>query len=482
MATIRRYDKFDVRNGKFSEGGQMKRLTLWLFVSLLSFSNLIAWDRYTNETETTLGTYGFQKIIHYNLNVSNAQTYTFETKDSNGDTYMYLWSDVDNRQVAKNDDGGIGFHSKITALLQVGTYKIFVRSYSSNASSTCDLYQNNSLVLSDVEFAGTQIDINTYDAETRFRTTNIGNSDTYMLLLNSSGNLIGYDDDGGNSIASSISASQKPSKLILGAYSSYSEGSCSLAITADNNLEFLALCGSEKRHAQSGNKFIGFFDSGSYYYEHVLQANKNIFINNSLNSQDAVDFMWIHTHGSSAFIQDFNDEGITFATDSINTGSGNILNGQSGDLEYIAFLTCQTVKIEEESSWTWLDTRGWRSHMSNADLRKGLFDGLHLVVGYHSNHSNLEDIDDNSWELEAKYFADNLDAGQSIWEAWKNSNKRATDKIQHWYVNSNADLGEISSIYIVPQKDESLNNFKSADYKIGDSSYYFGWRKYHYHY
>lgn len=92
---------------------------------------------------------------------------TLETKDSNGDTYMYLWSITENRQVAKNDDGGAGYHSKITMTLPEGSYKVFVRSYGSNASSTCDLYKNNIRVLNDVEFAGTKVNVSSRDAETK---------------------------------------------------------------------------------------------------------------------------------------------------------------------------------------------------------------------------------------------------------------------------------------------------------------------------
>lgn len=462
----------------------MRKLIYIFFLQILLYSNAVnAWDRYTNDTERTLGTYNFQKILQYTLTVLSAQTYTFETKDSTGDTYMYLWNNNESRQIAKNDDGGIGHHSKITAYLQPGVYKVFVRSYSSNTSSTCDLYQNGSEVLSDVEFAGTQINVSSYSAETRFRSTNVGTTDTFMLLLNGSGNIIGYDDDGGDGRASSISASQKPSTLILGAYSSYNEGSCDLTVTSDNNLEFLALTGYEIRHKQSGNKFISKFHSGDYYYESVLQANKNHFVNNSLNEgQDAVDFLWIHTHANIASIDDYSRNNISFSNDKTNLGSGNIQNGQSGDLEYIAFLTCQTVRIEDENSWDWLNTSGWQTHYENNILKKGFFDGLHMVVGYHSNHHNTIDISNTSWQLEAQYFAGNLDSGKTIWESWKDSNKHATNTVHHWYANYNADLGEISSIHIVPQKDDKLSDFKTVDYKFGDNNYYMGWRKTHYHY
>lgn len=60
--------------------------------------------------------------------------------------------------------------------------------------------------------------------------------------------------------------------------------------------------------------------------------------------------------------------------------------------------------------------------------------------------------DDGGVGYEAKYFADNLDANQSIWESWKNANRSATRTVEHWLWATDVDLGEISSIYIVSQK------------------------------
>ncbi len=471
----------------------MRNILVIVSVLFLSFSSLMSWDRYTNETEHVIGNYSFQKIIHYSFSISTAQTVTLETKDSNGDTYMYLWSDTENRQITKNDDGGAGYHSKITSYLQAGTYKVFVRSYSSNASSTCDLYKNGYQVYSDVEFAGTKVYVGSYDAETRFRTTDLV-GDTYVLLLNSSGNLIGYDDDGGGGLASSVIAAEKPSYFIVGAYSSSNEGTANVRYTKDDHLEFRAYCGGpQSRFPQSGNEFISEFETGDYNHENVIATERWNFLNNRLDDEwgsDGVDLVWYHGHGGTGTISDddydetnWNTSSIDFTSPEGRSGSGHRTNSKSGDLEYISFLSCEVVEIGSESSWGWLDTFGWRSYYNNGNLIKGFFDGLHIVVGYHTlqyDHTGV--YNRKSWMYHAEQYANNLDSGDSIWDSWKGAYRKATDKVEHWLWYPDVDLGEISSIHIVPQQDETINDFKSTDYKIGDSNYYFGWRKYHYWY
>ena len=117
-------------------------------ISIGFSSSLFAWDRYTNEVEYKIGDYSFQKIMRYFFSISgSSHTVTLETKNTCGDTYMYLWSSAENRQIAKNDDDGAGYCSKIQAYLKPGNYIVFVRSYSSNAASTCDLYKNGVKVI-----------------------------------------------------------------------------------------------------------------------------------------------------------------------------------------------------------------------------------------------------------------------------------------------------------------------------------------------
>ncbi|MBN1410985.1 MAG: hypothetical protein JW969_09070 [Spirochaetales bacterium] len=464
----------------------MHKFIVTLSLLILCLSGAMAWDRYTNDTEYLIGTYAFQKIMRYSFSVASTSTVTLETMNTTGDTYMYLWSNTECRQVARNDDGGVGLCSKITASLRPGSYIVFVRSYSSNAAANCDLYKNGVKVINQGRYSGYKLYVGTKNAETRFRTTDLSaGSNTYCLLLNSSANLIGYNDNYGG-LGSMVVAAEKPSYFIIGAYSDTTEGTCKVRYTADNNLEYLALCGNETRHAVSGNSFDDHFDSGSYYYGSVLASREWMFRgSNRMSYADGVDLVYIHAHGGWGSFTSEDEVGVDFTHPEGSAGGGHRTNYKSGDLEYIAFMTCQTVRIESETTWGWLQTRGWQSkYNSDGSITKGFFDGIHVVVGYHSNHHNVSRafLDHASYWYEAKYFANNLDGGQSIWNAWKNANKSATDKTQHWLWCPNVDLGETSSIYIVPQANESLAQSHSTDYKLGDSNYYFGWRKSHYWY
>ena len=519
----------------------MNKKTFFICLFFISVINIWSWNRYTNDTELSLGYYSVQNIIKYDFYPSTQEYLTFETKETDGDTYMYLWSNDEHRQIAKNDNGGEGLCSKIRATLQPGSYSIYIiakdniayltienevinntRSYEaskqidvSNTSiestgnvkmkagqkirfrpgfhskegsylsakiglATCSLYRNNTRVLYNRPFSCYKLNISNFPAETRFRIENITNNGTiYGLLLNQSGDLIGYSSN-------YIVAAEKPSSLILGIRYPYtlSTDSCKIWYTRDNNLEYLALCGSETRHAVGGNAFIGHFDSGSYYYQYVLASRNWLFDGyNRIDFIDGVDLIYFYGHGETnnyGWIQMEDKNWVDINDFDSSSGSGHRTNNRSGDLEYIAFMTCKTVRIESKNSWDWLRIRGWES----TSTQKGFFDGVHVVVGFHSNHTSY----DWGWPLspayylEAKYFANYLDYHYTIWDAWKNATRRATDDYHGWWWWRDIDIGENSSIYIVPNKDDKLSDHNTTDYKYGDWGYYFGWRKYHYWY
>ena len=443
-----------------------------------------AWDRYSNDSEYWLGNYSFQKIMRYSFSVGAAGVVTLETANTSGDTYMYLWSETESKQIAIDDDSGAGTCSRISVWLRPGSYTAFIRSYNNNQPAYCDLYKNGTRVITQGRYSGNKVYVGALRAETRFRTTDLSSgSDTYCLLLDSRENMIGYNDDS-EGVGSMIVAAEKPSYFVIGSYGDGSEGTCSVRYTQDNNMEYLALCGNENRNAVSGNCFINYFNSGSYYYEHVLQSTDWEFRGpDRMSYVDGVDLIFIHAHGGWGQFGAYNGADVDFTADEASAGGGHRTNNRSGDLEYAAFMTCQTVRIEDPNSWGWLVNTGWQSKYNpDGSIQKGFFDGVHVVVGYHTDHSNISRpfLDHDSNWYEARYFADNLDAGQSIWDAWKNANRSATDETHSWIWCSDVDLGEISSIHIVPQQDEGIGNRNSTDYKLGDSNYYFGWRKSHY--
>ena len=46
---------------------------------------------------------------------------------------------------------------------------------------------------------------------------------------------------------------------------------------------------------------------------------------------------------------------VDFTSTDGSAGGGHRTNNWSGDLEYVVFLTCQTVRIVSETSWDWLE-------------------------------------------------------------------------------------------------------------------------------
>jgi hypothetical protein len=197
---------------------------------------------------------------------------------------------------------------------------------------------------------------------------------------------------------------------------------------------------------------------------------------NRWNFVDQVDLIYMACHGNIGTIWPRDGIATVITSPNASCGGGHHTANKSGDLEYAAFLSCQVVTIESETTWDWLVNRGWKSYAdASGNIVKGYFDGVHVVVGYHSNHHN----EDDSYMHEAHFFADQLDGGNSIWGAWQYANEKATDE-EDGILFDSVDLGEISMLAITACKDESIFNKGNKDYVYGDPNYLFSWRKRHY--
>ena len=168
-----------------------------LFLVMLS-ANSYSWDRYSNETESIIGTnISATHIMRYSFSISTTSLcdiYTDEIDNSNGDTYLYLWSNSENRQIAKNDDGqvpsGNPWASRIQLTLNPGSYTVFIRAYSPFSYANCALFKNGIKVVSSTRFFGEKFSCfgKGIGEGDRLRTKNLSpNGDTYCLLLNSIG-------------------------------------------------------------------------------------------------------------------------------------------------------------------------------------------------------------------------------------------------------------------------------------------------------
>ncbi|MDD5674156.1 MAG: DVUA0089 family protein [Chitinivibrionales bacterium] len=456
-----------------------------LLFCVVLIENGYGWDRYSNETENIIGTgISATNIIRYSFILTSAQScdfYTDEIDNSNGDTYLYIWSNSENRQIAKNDDGivpsGNPWASRIIVTLAPGSYTVFVRAYGVFSIANCSLFRNGTKVVSSTRFGGYVFSLygRAIGEGDRLRTRNLSaNGDTYCLLLNSNGDLVGYNDDADGSLASSIMSQWGGGgNFIVGAYSPGSECVCDIGWTEDKNLEFISLCGPEQRNVNAGAAFTSSMSNGNNHnpaYTTTLEANAWQFqgsrLSNSDYGVDNADMLWIFTHGAPGFIAMRNGSGVQLTGSLSSCGGADRNENRCGDLEYMAVLSCETVKIKHSQSFNWLVDDGWKSTSS----KKGLFEGLHYIVGYHSTEWS-NNTAGNSDSYIAGHYASKLKTGTGIWQAWRECNEEASKEYSGWF--NSFSPGMASAICLDAQKDEKLSDFRSADIILGNSNYLF---------
>lgn len=468
---------------------------------LLFHSAGYGWDRYSNETESIIATgISATGIMKYQFNAAKTAAYDIYTDEasSGGDTYMYLWDENGKRQVTMNDDGSVPsgnpLCSRIKATLNPGTYFVFVRAYSSDKSGTASLFVNGTRVLANTKFGGSRVtgipaDLRKGD---RLRTKNLSPSsgNTYCLLTTSDfyDNLIGYNDNGddpANYLASSVSVpSSAPVSLIVGSTSASSECMCDLGLTRDNNLGFISLCGTEQRQVDGATEFTKDFTRNfalchSPDYTTCYSATSWQFFGQRLTNTDAgidnVDLMYIFAHGAPCYLQMRDGSGVCLTGlgggSSAFCGVNDRTDNTFGTLEFMAIFSCQTVRIYHTQSLNWLADSGWKSSAA----RKGLFEGLHVVVGYHSDYTNRHALGGEPSETyEARHFANKLRDGLSVWDAFWQTNSESQSNYSHWYYSF--EPGTVSSISIVSQKDQKLSDFRTDDITYGNANYLFNIR------
>ncbi len=468
------------------------RIQLYKFLLLLVFliitinSEVV---RFNNDIETKSGgTWACPAIINYTLNVPYGEEYTIETTNltAGGDTYMYLWSEKEHRQMARNDDGGEGLASKITMHLPYGVYKVFVRSYSSNIEGYCDLEVNGVRKLNQNKFSGTIVYLIehmwVYLTEARVRTKN-GN-DPYLLAIDDNNDLMAYnDDDPSGGYEACLYLAEVPKFFILGAWLEPFEGECEIWVTEDRNLEFLSLYGSLQEHKKGALSFAYTFDpqtnpAGKWTAvgitsRHIDHWENGVYNTNTMNGGiDDVDLVFVSAHGASGRVETLDEGFLDITCYKTNAGGNNILNANYGDLEYMAFQTCQTVRIEHTQSFDWLRDDGWASGISphNGGFYKGFFDGVHLVLGYHSNYSCYpKSSRDDSNEYDARIFAEELEGGNTLWESWKNANERTYQSYHSWFTNGSPGMASMIAVY--DKRNEKLSDFRSEDIAYGHPRY-----------
>lgn len=164
---------------------------------------------------------------------------------------------------------------------------------------------------------------------------------------------------------------------------------------------------------------------------------------------DAVDLVYMAGHGSPSSITLRDTEGScdlsTYKWGSFSSA------GNTGDLEYIVFHSCQVTR----------NNTGWRARwkMQNSTDDKP-FSGLHIAMGYRTNHYNGGSV--GAGPAAADDFAENLEDGYNVRYAWY---KAAVDNRSHTSGNRPC------IIYVRPHQFETIDHHNSIDYRYGDPDY-----------
>ena len=169
-----------------------------------------------------------------------------------------------------------------------------------------------------------------------------------------------------------------------------------------------------------------------------------------LNFVDSVDIAYIAGHGSASYIVMGSGEGCRLNNKA--WGSYSTPN-RRGDLEYIVFHSCKVLQMD--SNWR----QRWR-HYESTKNQKRPFSGLHIAMGFRTNHYNGAGA--GRWA--ADEFAENLEDGYSVRYSWYEAAEDAR-WLAGWRSNKPA------AFYIRPHRNERVWQHNSRDYKYGDSQY-----------
>lgn len=167
--------------------------------------------------------------------------------------------------------------------------------------------------------------------------------------------------------------------------------------------------GLEDRNIDRANAFIDEFDT--YAEAQYFFAEPEFYTNAAVNFANSVDLALSIGHGNHHVF--FTGNGMVDMTD---TAFGNFAPCyQNGDLEYLAFVSCETLSMQTIGGTPFVDF--WVHNGSTAAETRP-FTGLHMVLGFASDiHFRHWLLDDNGEDF-LRAFARYLDRGWKVKDAW----------------------------------------------------------------
>lgn len=186
----------------------------------------------------------------YYINIwLSSGTVTLETKGATSDPVMHLFFFGEPTLYTwTNDDGGLGYNSKIVAsITESGLYTILIRKKSTSVAGTCSLYKNSTRLSSTCAVSGSPIQCNkTVSSGLNWFTADLS-GDSHIWLEDQTGNpgkIIQYNDDWnvssdfswGNNARIREYVSTNVRALILSSHSSWNPtGNCDVYMNCRNS-------------------------------------------------------------------------------------------------------------------------------------------------------------------------------------------------------------------------------------------------------
>jgi hypothetical protein len=224
---------------------------------------------------------------------------------------------------------------------------------------------------------------------------------------------------------------------------------------------------STMSHEDNDNQFVGYVSNEEDRFTGYVWGFVDEFKNTWTNTQyywgecrflqndhksfaDSADLAYVAGHGSPSYIV----MGTGQECDLTKCAWGSYSSAdRTGDLEYIVFHSCQVLSLDG-------DWRGRWMHTAATQTQKRPFSGLHVAMGYRTNHIN--GLGAGRWT--ADEFAENLEDGYSVRYAWLEAVEDA-----RWLAGWQENMGAV--FFLKPHKDETISQHNSWDYKYGDPEY-----------
>ena len=189
-----------------------------------------------------------------------------------------------------------------------------------------------------------------------------------------------------------------------------------------------------------------------YWSKKFLLESPTRFINNNI-------LIHLSGHGSPHKYQ---------ASDgTVNLGGGKCAWGRTNKTAFVAFQSCKVTKLE--TNWR----QYWKAY-SWANRYKRPFAGLHAVLGFRTNHTNVTPnflIGMKSGEWLADEFGENLKSRYSVRRAWYKAAE--SSRSAFWYMPSSKNKPSI--FYIRKHKHEDIQDASvtrsSSFVRYGNSGY-----------